>query len=290
MGKRVEKVMLSFESKDNYINLFDNITDLSQYLSSKKRKEGRDKSSEDSDSSFSGTKSFQEAFDLFRYGDEELYKKFKEQSSKINIDKLLGNAVRKQKYVNRNYGCVPNVPNYLIGNPLNMINAEIGRISHKVINIFLSIGVPWTVDKEDIINTGIIYLSVIDLLEKAGYRCNLYAGVTASSAKHEYMYVRIKTDREPLNLKKLVFPLVHPSMLRRIYFRWAEVNDYDYDITGGYGKNDDEKTILNNMKKIYNEDFILWTYNNIGKNKDHNIKKIEEILEDLKKKGIELNI
>lgn len=282
--------MLSFESKESYINLFDNITDLSQYLSGKQRKEGRDNSSQSSDSSFSGTKSYEEAFDLFKYGDEELYKKFKEQSSKINIDKLLGNAVRKQKYENRNYGCVPNVPNYLIGNPLNMINAEIGRISHKVINIFLSIGVPWHVDKEDIINTGIIYLSVIDLLEKAGYRCNLYAGVTAHEGRHEYMYVRIKTDREPLNLKKLVFPLVHPSMLRRIYFRWAEVNDYDYDITGGYGRNDDESDIKKYMKNIYNEDFILWTYNNIDKDKGHNIKKIEEILNDLKKKGIELNI
>lgn len=282
--------MLSFESKESYINLFDNITDLSQYLSSKQRKEGRDNSSQSSDSSFSGTESYEEAFDLFKYGDEKLYKKFKEQSSKINIDKLLGNAVRKQKYENRNYGCVPNVPNYLIGNPLNMINAEIGRISHKVINIFLSIGVPWHVDKEDIINTGIIYLSVIDLLEKAGYRCNLYAGVTAHEGRHEYMYVRIKTDREPLNLKKLVFPLVHPSMLRRIYFRWAEVNDYDYDITGGYGRNDDESDIKKYMKNIYNEDFILWTYNNIDKDKGHNIKKIEEILNDLKKKGIELNI
>ena len=282
--------MLSFESKESYINLFDNITDLSQYLSGKQRKEGRDNSSQSSDSSFSGTKSYEEAFDLFKYGDEELYKKFKEQSSKINIDKLLGNAVRKQKYENRNYGCVPNVPNYLIGNPLNMINAEIGRISHKVINIFLSIGVPWYVDKEDIINTGIIYLSVIDLLEKAGYRCNLYAGVTSHEDRHEYMYVRIKTDREPLNLKKLVFPLVHPSMLRRIYFRWAEVNDYDYDITGGYGRNDDESDIKKYMKNIYNEDFILWTYNNIDKDKGHNIKKIEEILNDLKKKGIELNI
>ena len=102
---------------------------------------------------------------------------------------------------------MPNVPAYLIGNPLNMINTEIGRISHKVINKFLSIGVPCHIDKEEITIRGLIYLTVIDLLEKAGYRCNLYAGVTASGSCAEYMYVRIKTDREPLNLKKLVLGL-----------------------------------------------------------------------------------
>ena len=281
--------MLAFENRDTYINLFENLTELAHYITEKPRKSGRSRSSEDRDKDFTGTETWEEAFDLFKYGDNELYKKFQEQRTKINIDKLLGNAIRKQRYVNRNYGCIPNVPAYLIGNPLNMINPEIGRISHKVINIFLSVGVPWHVNKEDIMRTGIIYLSVIELLEKAGYRCNLYAGVTASSSRAEYLYVRIKTDREPLNIKKLVFPIAHPSMLRRIFFKWVEVNDYDYDMTSGYGHNDGEDTIRHRMKELYKEDFILWTYNNITQ-QGHEIKKIEEIIEDLKKKGIELEI
>lgn len=282
--------MVSFQNSSTYINLFDNITDLAQYLSTKKRKRGRDNSSEDSSKGFSGTSSYEEAFNLFKYGDDDLYKQFKDEKSKINIDKLLGNAVRRQKYVNRNYGCVPNVPAYLIGNPLNMINSEIGRISHKVLNIFLSIGVPAYINKEEITRRGIIYLTVIDLLEKAGYRCNVYAGVTASSGRAEYMYVRIKTDREPLNIKKLAFPLAHPSMLRRIYFKWAEVNDYDYDITGGYGHNDSSETIKENMKNLYKEDFLLWTYVDIKEDGRHTAKEIEKIIEELKEKGIEIEI
>lgn len=281
--------MLAFENKDTYINLFENLTELSHYITEKPRKSGRCRSSEERDKDFTGTETWEEAFELFKFGDNELYKKFQDQRAKINIDKLLGNAVRKQKYVNRHYGCVPNVPAYLIGNPLNMINPEIGKISHKVINIFLSVGVPWHVEKEDIMRTGIIYLSVIELLEKAGYRCNLYAGVTASSTRAEYLYVRIKTDREPLNIKKLVFPLAHPSMLRRIFFKWVEVNDYDYDMTGGYGHNDGEDTIRCRMNELYKEDYILWTYNNITK-QGHEVKKIEQIIEDLKEKGIELEI
>ena len=283
--------MVSYENSSTYINMFDNLTDLSQYLTSKKRKKGRDKSSESGSYSFTGTSSYEEAFNLFKYGDEELYKKFKDEKAKIKIDELLGNAVRRQKYVNRNYGCVPNVPAYLIGNPLNMINTEIGRISHKVINIFLSIGVPFHIDKEEITRRGLIYLTVIDLLEKAGYRCNLYAGVTTSQSRAEYMYVRIKTDREPLNLKKLVFPLAHPSMLRRIYFRWAEVNDYDYDITtSGYGSNDSTSAITEKMKNLYKEDFILWTYVDIYSDGSHTAKDIEKIIEELKEKGIKLDL
>ena len=280
--------MLSFQNSQCYINMFDNLTDLSQYLSHKERKPGRDNDSEKSGGSFSGTQSFEEAFNLFKYGDEKLYQKIKDEKSKMNVDKLLGNAIRKQKYVNRKYGCVPNVPAYLIGNPLNMINSEIGRISHKVINIFLSVGVPWHIDKDEITKIGIIYLTVIDLLEKAGYRCNLYAGVTGSRA--EYMYVRIKTDREPLNIKKLAFPIAHPSMLRRIYFKWAEVNDYDYDITGSYGSNDSSSEIIKNMKNLYKEDFILWTYVDIKNDGHHQAKEVEKIVKELKEKGIEIEL
>lgn len=282
--------MLSFQNSQCYINMFDNLTDLSQYLSHKERKPGRDNDSEKSGGSFSGTQSFEEAFNLFKYGDEKLYQKIKDEKSKMNVDKLLGNAIRKQKYVNRKYGCVPNVPAYLIGNPLNMINSEIGRISHKVINIFLSVGVPWHIDKDEITKIGIIYLTVIDLLEKAGYRCNLYAGVTASGSRAEYMYVRIKTDREPLNIKKLAFPIAHPSMLRRIYFKWAEVNDYDYDITGSYGSNDSSSEIIKNMKNLYKEDFILWTYVDIKNDGHHQAKEVEKIVKELKEKGIEIEL
>lgn len=280
--------MLSYSKDKLYINLFDNITDLSQYLGSKERKPGRDNSSETGDSYFTGTSSYQEAFELMRYGDENLLKEFKKIKSKIDINKLLGNAVRKQKYENRIYGCVPNVPAYLLGYPLNMINPEIGKISHKIINIFLNIGVPAGVNKDEIIRNGVIYLSIIDLLEKAGYRCNLYAGDTSyEGGEREYMFVRIKTDREPLNLKKMVFVLANPSMLRRIFFKWLEVNDADYDMTGGYGRVDTKEYIKINMKNVYKEDFILWMYNGDTANE---AKKIEEIVEGLKKQGIDLEI
>lgn len=276
--------MLEISDKEKYITLFDNITELANYIS-RPRKSGRESSSESANSSFTGTNSYEEAFNGLKYGDEELYGKIKNEMDKINIEKFLGNVANRLRYENRLYGCVPNVPAYLIGKPTNMINPEKNAISHKIINIFLNIGVSAGVNKEDIIRNGTTYLNVIDLLEKAGYRCNLYAGVsTEYDDEHFFMYTRVKTDREPLNIKKVSFPIASPSMLRRIYFKWAEVFDYDSNITWGYGHPASSSDTEKYLKQSIKEDFILWDYHNGSGGS----KSIEEILEDLKKQGINI--
>ena len=273
--------MLEISKSDTYITLFDNITELANYIS-RPRKPGRENSSERSGPAFSGTNSYEEAFNGLKYGDEKLYNEIKKEREKINIDKFLGNVANRTKYENRVYGCVPNVPAYLTKNPVNMINPEKNIISHKIVNIFLNVGVSGGVDKEDIIRNGITYLNVIDLLDKAGYRCNLYAGVSARDDDYFFMYVKVKTDREPLNIKKVAFPIVSPSMLRRIYFKWAEVFDYDKDITQwGYGGVVGNETTKEYLKENIKEDFILWDYHD-----GSNSKSIEKILEDLKQQGI----
>lgn len=277
---------INIKDKKFYLTLFDNITDLANYLK-RRRKPGRDNASDTSSEHFSGTKDFKEALEFMKYGDEELYKKIKEEKRKINIEKMLGNVSNRQRYEQRIYGCIPNVPIYLIGSPINMINPEKNMLSHRILNIFLDIAVHGDVDKEDIIRNGIAYLNVIDLLEKKGYRCNLFAGTSSKyGAHHMYMYVKVKTDREPLNLKKICFPLASPSMLRRIYFKWAEVFDYDLDITNdGYGRCEDEKTTKEYLDKFLKSNFIVWSYNEDGHSRS-----IEKIIENLKNKyGIQVD-
>lgn len=275
--------MLEISDKEKYITLFDNITELTNYIS-RPRKAGRDNSSESASEIFSGTKSYEEAFDSLKYGDENLFNKIKKEIDKIKIDKFLGNVANRQKYENRFYGCVPNVPAYLIKNPVNMINPEKNVISHKIVNIFLNIGVSSCNDAKDIIRNGTIYLSVIDLLEKAGYRCNLYAGVSTEDDEYFFMYVRVKTDREPLNIKKIAFPIASPSMLRRIYFKWAEVFDYDKNITGwGYGRPADSSDSKKYLKQSIKEDFIFWDYHEGSSSKS-----VEKIIEELKNQGINI--
>lgn len=277
--------MLEVKDTRHYLNIFDNITDLTCYLK-RPIKQGRMNESDKPDKNFSGTNNYAEALELLVYGDEKLLKKVKENTKKMKIEKMLGNCVNRQSYEHRVYGCVPNVPAYLMGNPINMINPEKSRISHKIINIFLNISCAWNVGAEEITRMGTIYLNVIDMLEKKGYRCNLYVGDFARDYDNCYQVfmTRIKTDREPLNIKKMAFPLAHPSMLRRIRFRWAEVHDYNDVTNGGYGQPFNEAAVIKEVLKTdTKEDFLVFSYKNTDET-------IEQVLDRLKKQGIDLEI
>ena len=108
------------------------------------------------------------------------------------------------------------------------------------------------------------------------------------------MLNRIKTDREPLNIKKMVFPLCHVGMFRRLGFAWIErcnidlekFDDKSYDITHrGYGHPiTDTKKIQKELKEHTGIDFIVWAYQS-GSNVN-----VEDVLQSLKEKGIEIDI
>lgn len=279
--------MLEINDKTHFINLFENITDLSKYLTSRDTKYNRFSHSLDTgddDVEFTGVRTFEEALDLMKYGDEDLFNKIKRERKKIDINKIIGAYNQKLKYRNRYYGGIPNVPAYLRGNPVNMINPEKNMPANRILNIFLNIRVRAYVSTDDIIRIGLKYLTIVDILEKSGYRCNLYSGcANESGGYYSYFMVRVKTDKEPLNLKKICFTIAHPSMQRRIKFRWMEVNDFEKDFTrDGYGSDDNPdhtQRILSNKLK---DNFIVLTYEDEEKN--ISAKSEEDILKDLKKK------
>ena len=277
--------MLEINDGRNYINVFDNINDLVGYVTTKPKKPSRRNDSEDEDFDFTGTHSFQEAIDLLKYGDENLFEEIKKEKSKVNIDKILGNAKRRQVYKNDIQGYIPNVANFLIGNPKNMINIEQTKTHQRVINIFLNIRIDGFTSSDVTTQMGIKYLSVIDVLEKMGYRCNLYSGVANErDGYYSFMMVRIKTDKEPLNMKKICFTIAHPSMQRRIKFKWMEVNDFQHDFTRGYGSYVSPGTIKETIDKKLRDNFIVWTYET-----EQRSKTVEDIIKDLKEYGINVN-
>ena len=271
--------MLEINKDKIYINVFNNISELSKYVTTMKRKEGRSNCSEERNYSFTGTHNFEEAVNLLKYGDEELFKKINSSNKKIDVNKLIGNIIKKNKEKQDIVGYQANVPKYLLGIPTNMINQEPKKTSQKILNIFLNIRVDSSTTSEQIIEIGTQYLIIIDLLEKAGYRCNLYSGCANQGNYNNYCYLltRIKTDREPLNIKKIAFTIANPSMQRRIKFKWQEVNDCNYDFTDGYGHNDDKKHTKEVLEKELKEKFIIWTYED-----NRQTKNIEQLLESLK--------
>lgn len=280
--------MREFNDSKNYVNVFNNISEFLNYLETKPHKSGRDNSSQNrGDKHFYGTESYEEAFNLAKYGDEELFGKLNSEIKKMNINGMLGNVRNRNKYYNDVSGFIPNVPNMMVGSPLTMINIKKDGLSQRVVNIFLNIRVASGVDASEVVKMGIKYLNVIDLLEKRGYRCNLYSGCANSDwgDNHSCLMVRVKTDREPLNLKKICFTIANPSMQRRLKFKWMEVNDCKKDFTNGYGQIESESYIKKLLKDKLKEDFVIWNYEDDNKAKDE-----KQIVEGLKKYGIEIEM
>ena len=279
--------MQQYKKNKIFVDIFENISELYNWCKKTPRRRGANNCSEDSGYSFTRTHTLEEAYELMIYGDEELYNKIKQEKRKIDVDKILGNAIKGKRIKKDIVGYQVNVPDFLVGIPTNMINEENTKKSQKIINLVINLTVNCGVRSSDIINAGIYYITIIDLLEKSGYRCNLYA-----MANFQYdgeigmQMVKIKTDREPFNIKKLGFVLAHPSFQRRINFKWEESCNCETEPThGAYSKpftNDKRiKEILKNFTKI---DFISWSLQDDVSEKID----IEKIIKKLKKDGIKI--
>lgn len=289
--------MLEIKTNEILINVFDDMTSIYKYLKTTPRRKTAKKDSEQNGYSFTKTKSFNEAVDLMRYGDDELYKKILKDKKSLDIQRIIGNELKKAKQHNDVVGFQPNVPAYLTNNPMTMININQNKTSQRIINILLSADVSAYVDTDDVEKAGSVYLNAIDILERLGYRCNLYLGYCVNNRNHNncnrmYMITKIKTDKEPLNIKKTAFPLAHASMFRRIGFGWIErcncYGDTDEcdDITNnGYGSPyRDTETITKELKKYLKKDFSIWSYQNADG------VSIEGAIDSLKDCGIDLNL
>lgn len=194
--------------------------------------------SSDGKVSFCGTASYQEADDLFRYGDKELWKKVK---AKMTERKVIGSGTAsKHQYFTDVCGFVPHIANYVQGLPNNMINKRVVRYkSSKVISVVYNPTVAWNVSTDDMINVSLKVMDFIAGLESKGFRVNLYT-MLSSVGNNERVssLVRIKSSEDYTDKLKLVYPMVHPSMLRRHFFRFIETFEKltDENFTCGYGK------------------------------------------------------
>jgi hypothetical protein len=157
-------------------------------------------------------------------------------------------------------GYTPVVPLYLQGVPTCMLNQK-KTINNKIVTFIYQLSVPACVDQKDIMKTTTELMKNIIQLEKDGYRVNLYV-MNYNDNDRGYGYlIKLKTDRETLNIKKLCFPLVSSSMLRRIDFRVKERLFKDW-IGGGYGHGHNSESemrdFINDM--LHLKHYELWDY------------------------------
>lgn len=170
---------------------------------------------------FTKTSSFGEAEDLFKNGWQDMSKKL---TAKLKVEKDQQVSGTMKKMLFDIVGFQASVPRYLQGIPTNMVNTKLIPTKQKIITLDKDISYNCSITTEQIINASTETLRLIKLIEAKGIRVNLNLvwGIKAGNTK-EVIKIRLKSAGERLNISKLAFPLVHPSMLRRLCFRFIEV-------------------------------------------------------------------
>ena len=209
-------------------------------------------SSVDGSYNFTKTKDFSEAVELFKNGWSDMATKLVQ---KLKVIESKTEPMMKPKNVLGVAGYQAIVPLYLQGVPNNMVTKKMTPVKQKVITLNKSIDYNAGVSADQIIEESIKAMQIIKKLEAQGYRCNLniVLGTTAGS-KQFIVKVRIKSANEKLNVSKLAFPLVHPSMLRRLFFRFIEVYPHvTKSFVNGYGK----PAKSDELREIFKNEYLL---------------------------------
>lgn len=182
---------------------------------------------------FTKTNSFGEAVKLMEHGwtdmAQKLTQKLKTQTS-TQVMRTIQTMVSVQ-------GFQPIVPLYLAGVPQNMVSKQMVAKKQKVINVVKTINYNCGVSTEQIIEESIKAMQIVKKLEAMQYRVNLDIALGVEKDVRLVARIRVKSAGEKLNVSKLAFPMVHPSMLRRLMFRYIEVSpNTTKRFTFGYGR------------------------------------------------------
>lgn len=243
---------------------FDSLTEVARYIDYTPRtKIFRDTKSNSSDraekqgGTWFGTTCLTEALYLLKYGWDEKTKEMQEILDKPSIS--------QQQFVKSFYNDVLGfqalVPNYLMGLPKSMVNSRMRPVKSKIIDLCATNNYSCKYSAKEIFENAIRQVLVVNSLESKGYRVNLSVANFSRSFNGEITNIistRIKRSDERLNLSKLSFALIHPSMFRRIYFALFErldvfaskyyTSDYGYGQAMRYEQIKENKEIQQLMK------------------------------------------
>lgn len=186
------------------------------------------------DVDFHGVETYDEALELLATGYQPTVDKLKSV-----LKPSIASKGKRIKFENNIYGFAPVVPLAMKGVPNSMVNMTVKPIKSKVLDIYYDIAVMCHVSTTTIIESGQKMLSVILDLERQGYRINLYAFQGyADGAKDDFdiLCVKVKSSDKPLDLKRVSFPLTHPSFFRVIGFDWQGRAPFTKYRGGGRGQ------------------------------------------------------
>lgn len=215
-------------------------------LAPEKTKDGLVCASMKNDTSWSGSKSLEEAIRLGRFGWEEGRDKILEIRKRLKIDSVLPNAKRIDRIMDVS-GDEPDVALYLMGEPDNMVTlVDSNSTDGRVVRILVNRTASWHIDADALLRRGVSILIAIETMIRLGYSIELSicdaisAGYGGDEARMED-YIPVLRAGDPVNLDTIAFMLAHPSVLRRLMFASQEMETvairktFGFHGSGGYG-------------------------------------------------------
>lgn len=208
-------------------------------------------STESGDSSWAGTSSYEEAVKLLTCGYTDILDKLS-----LGIRKAMKSLndfdFSKSYMIEDVQGVCPIIPNYLQGLPKTMSYRQPVAKKIKTINIAYAPTANCGTGAEEFVEAGIGLLSAIRAIEKSNISIKLDCMFKTSYARKEAVIgsVRVKNYRDRLDLQKLCFPIAHPSMLRRIGFKFLETVPglTNTSFAYGYGRSPEIDELTNHIK------------------------------------------
>lgn len=224
--------------------------------------------------SWFGVKSYDEALELLRNGYQPTV------DAMGGVFKASRNGVAKRiTFQNEIQGFAPVVPLALKGVPNCMVNMTMKPIKAKVIDVCYDMTASCSVNSSDIIKAGQALLGTIVELEKQDYRFNIYAVQSYSDeVSCDMLAVKVKSSGQPLDLKRISFPLTHTAFFRVIGFDWYSKvpggkHRSGYGHALGYEINNAE--LQESAKQLFGKSAVYFSAANIiGKDKES----IKEVL------------
>lgn len=200
-----------------------------------------------------------EAYKMLREGYQPVVEKLKEKA------RFTASGTQKRfKTFNDVQGFAPIVPNSIMGLPKSMINSYIKPIKTKIIDIYYDITVSWMIESEELIKAGQKMLGIIMELEAQGYRFNLYCVQTYYNDNDgcDMLCVKVKSANQPMDLKRMSFPIAHTAFFRGIGFDWYSkfpkgTYRSGYGSALAYNKNLDN--ITKEFRKLYGDNVFYFS-------------------------------
>lgn len=208
-------------------------------------KNARHASDERGRTEWAGTASFNDAVSLLSNGWTDKLAEIRKEMAQFDRVMEQNVTYQKKRPSTSVVGFAPHVPNAIMGLPNSMIRTEHTPMKTKVVRIIYNMCMNSGTDADDIMNAGLAVLKIANALERKGMRVRVDVNPFLAERNREKVcaLVCIKDWRQPIDLKKIAFPVAHPSMFRRIGFRWLETVPElkEQGFTSGYGRSLEEE-------------------------------------------------